>query len=144
MARAWWSCLVALIWFVSLACTNESPSSPGDGGSPGNTGGGTAGAAASSGGSAGAARGGATAAGGTVGQGGASQGGSTGCVGTPTLGSLTPAALDAELQQPGRSFLLINVHARSPAGNIPGTDTNISATDTARLRPISARTRVER
>jgi rhodanese-related sulfurtransferase len=76
--------------------------------------------------------GGAKASGGTVGQGGASQGGATGCAGTPTLGTVAPAALYAELQQPGRSFLLINV--RTPVnGNIPGTDADIAYTDTPGL-----------
>jgi rhodanese-related sulfurtransferase len=53
-------------------------------------------------------------------------------VGPATLGSVTPAALYAELQQAGRSFLLINVHIPY-AGNIQGTDANIPYTDTAAL-----------
>jgi rhodanese-related sulfurtransferase len=53
-------------------------------------------------------------------------------VGTPTLATVTAAALYADLQQPGRSFLLIDVRPQ-PGAEIPGTDTNISANDTAAL-----------
>jgi rhodanese-related sulfurtransferase len=67
-----------------------------------------------------------------VGQGGASDAGGSGCSGTPTLGTVTPAALYAELQAPGRSFLLINVHT-PVAGHIPGTDADIAFSDVPAL-----------
>ena len=130
MGRVSWSILGVLS--VLVACSNEIPSSPDDGGASGGlagTNGGTA--AVSSGGSAGA-RGGATASGGAIGQGGTSAPGGSSCSGTPTLGTVTAAALHADLPQPGRSFLLINV--RVPAtGHILGTDTDIAYTDTAGL-----------
>ncbi len=68
--------------------------------------------------------GGAPALGGT----GNSLGGSGGCDGTPTLGTVTPQALETELSQTTHSFLLINVHTPL-AGNIPGTDADIVYTD---------------
>jgi rhodanese-related sulfurtransferase len=76
--------------------------------------------------SAGQAAGGQTASGSA----GTSAGGSSGCNGTPTLGTVSPADLYAELQSP-RTFLLINVHV-FPAGsivNVPGTDADIVYTD---------------
>jgi rhodanese-related sulfurtransferase len=57
-----------------------------------------------------------------------SSGGFGGCGGTATLGTVTPAALYAELQQLPRQFLLINVHTPL-AGNIPGTDADIVYTN---------------
>ena len=118
---------MALIFGLLGACTNESESFSDDGGLPASGGSAAAGAAASSGGTSGAARGGG---GGTVGQGGTAQGGATGCAGPATLGSVTAATLNAEL--PGRTFLLIDVRP-TPGAQIPGTDTNISANDTAAL-----------
>jgi rhodanese-related sulfurtransferase len=53
-------------------------------------------------------------------------------VGTPTLGSVTAAVLYADLQQTGRSFLLIDVRTQA-ATQIPGTDASIAASDTAGL-----------
>ena len=55
-------------------------------------------------------------------------GGSGGCDGTPTLGTVSPQALHAELSQATHSFLLINVHIPL-AGNIPGTDADIAYTN---------------
>jgi rhodanese-related sulfurtransferase len=68
--------------------------------------------------------------GGVSGNGGAgnSLGGSGGCYGTPTLGTVSAAALQTELSQLPRQLLLINVHTPL-AGNIPGTDADIVYTN---------------
>jgi len=78
----------------------------------------------SMGGSTGGALGGASAGGSSA----SSVGGSVGCSGTAILGTVTPAALNQELSQPTRSFLLINVHTPL-VGNIPGTDADIVYTN---------------
>jgi len=61
-----------------------------------------------------------------------SLGGFGGCDGTPTLGTVSAAALQAELSQVTRTFLLINVHIPL-AGNIPGTDADVAYTDIASI-----------
>ncbi len=117
---------IALIALLHAAACSGTPTqtSPSDSSIGGTSGGAQAGGGAHSSGGDSVTGGGSSPTGGA----GNSTGGSGGCDGTPTLGTVSPAALQIELSQSTRAFLLINVHTPL-AGNIPGTDADIVYTN---------------